>query len=147
MRQIEIRRGLPFLIAMLCVTLGSCATQGGSAFVVVLPNGYLIDRDKTSQTRIVKRAGGVVVPGPIAAYAVFRDVVTGSVSSPAAAAVAKGTPGADKAAFVSYFVLDTASGKVDKDLDAAAWNNRLKALGAPASPDISPPILPEAGLH
>jgi hypothetical protein len=146
MRQIETRRGLLFLIAVLCVTIGSCATQRGSAFVVVLPNGYLIDRDKSSKTRIVKRAGGVVVPGPIAAYGVFRDVVTGSVASAAAGTADKADAGADKAA-PQYFVIDTASGKVDQNLDAAAWNSRLKELGAPASPNISPPILPEVGLH
>ncbi len=146
MRQFETHRGLLFLIAVLCVTVSSCATQGGSEFVVVLPNGYLIDRDKSSQTRIVKRSGGVVVPGPIAAYGVYRDVVTGSVSSAAAATADKGAPGADKTT-PRYFVLDTATGKVDKNLDATAWNSRLKELGAPASPDISPPILPEVGLH
>ena len=142
MRQSETRRGLLFLIAVLCVTISSCATQGGSAFVVVLPNGYLIDRDRSSQTRIVKRAGGVVVPGPIAAYGVFRDVVTGSVSG----AADKGAPGAEKPTPL-YFVLDTTSGKVDRNLDAAAWNSRLKELGAPASPELSAPILPEVGPH
>ena len=146
MRQIETRRGLLFLIAVLCVTISSCATQGGSSFVVVLPNGYLIDRDKTSQTRIVKRAGGVVVPGPIAAYGVYRDVVTGSVSSTTAGGADKPAPAADKAT-PHYFVIDTASGKVDRNLDTAAWNSRLKELGAPASLDISPPVLPEVGLH
>jgi hypothetical protein len=142
MRQIPTHRGLSFLIAMLCVTITSCATQGHSTFVVVLPNGYLIDRDKASHTRIVKRTGGVVVPGPIAAYVVYRDVVTGSVSSAITAAADKGAPGGDKSS-PSYFVLDTVSGKVDKNLDATAWNQRLKELGAPTSPEISPPILPE----
>ena len=142
MRQIRTQRALLFLIAAVCMTVSSCATQGGSPFVVVLPNGYLIERDKSSQTRIVKRSGGLVVPGPIAAYGVYRDIVAGSVSSAPISAASLGTPAAAEQKPAHYFVLDTASGKIDNNLDAAAWNARLKALSAPTSPEISPPILP-----
>ena len=146
MRQIQTSRGLLLLIAVVCVTIGSCATQRSSPFVVALPNGYLIERDKSAQTRIVRRAGGVVIPGPIAAYAVYRDVVTGSAGGAAPATTGKAAADASKAT-ARYFVLDTSSGKVDRNLDAAAWSSRLKELGAPQSPELSPPILPEVGLR
>ena len=121
-------------VSMVLATIAGCATPGGggsSPFVIVLPNGYLIDRDRSSNTRIVKRSGAVVVQGPIAAYTVVRNVVTGYVGEPPPENAAK------------YFVLDTASGKVDSHLDTVAWNNRLTALGATASPVITAPILPK----
>lgn len=134
------------LTTLICATVAGCATQGGgsgaSPFVVVLPNGYLIDRDRSSNTRIVKRSGGVAVQGPIAGYAVVRNLVTGYVGAPPPVdSTAPTPPPPDKAA--KYFVLDTTSGKVDANLDIAGWNNRLKELGAPQSPEISPPILPQ----
>jgi hypothetical protein len=107
----------------------------------VLPNGYLINRDKAAQTRIVKRSGGVVVAGPIAGYGVYRDVVAGNVGPVVTPGSGNVAPPADQSR--SYFVLDTASGKLDTNLDAMAWNKRLKELGAPTSPEISPPVLPE----
>ena len=131
------------LISVLIALVTGCAAQGGgsSPFVVVLPNGYLIDRDRSSNTRIVKRSGGVAVQGPIAGYTVVRDVVTGYVGdAPPVGASSPTPPPPEQAA--KYFVLDTTSGRVDSNLDTAAWNNRLKELGAPTSPVISPPILP-----
>jgi hypothetical protein len=44
-------------------------------------------------------------------------------------------------------VLDTNSGKIDRNLDTVAWNSRLKELGAPPSLELSPPILPEVGVR
>jgi hypothetical protein len=135
------------LTTVLCATFAGCAMHGGGAssaspFVVVLPNGYLIDRDRSSNTRIVKRSGGLVVQGPIAGYTVLRNVVTGYVGDPPPEGSTAPTPApAEKAA--KYFVLDTTSGKVDNSLDTTAWNSRLKELGAPASPEITPPILPK----
>jgi hypothetical protein len=132
------------LITILLVAVTGCAAQGGggSPFVVVLPNGYLIDRDRSSNTQIVKRGGGVVVRGPIAGYTVVQNVVTGYVGDPPpASSMAPTPPPPDNAA--TYFVLDTSSGKVDTNLDTTAWNNRLKELGAPPSPVITPPILPQ----
>lgn len=132
---------------VMCTTFAGCAAQGGgssgsSPFVVALPNGYLINRDRSANTRIVKRSGGVVVQGPIAGYTVVRNVVTGYVGDPPPVdSIVPTSAPAEKAA--KYFVLDTTSGKVDSSLDAAAWNNRLKELGAPASPEITPPILPK----
>lgn len=141
---LQIMRRNLVLITVLIVTVTGCATQGGgsSPFVVVLPNGYLIDRDRSSNTRIVKRSGGVVVQGPIAGYTVVRDIVTGYVGDPPpAGSMAPAPPPPDNAA--KYFVLDTTSGKVDRNLDTAAWSSRLKELGAPPSPVIAPPILPQ----
>jgi hypothetical protein len=132
------------LLTVLVVAVTGCAAQvgGSSPFVVVLPNGYLIDRDRSSNTQIVKRGGGVVVRGPIAGYTVLQNVVTGYVGDPPpASSMAPAPPPPDNAA--KYFVLDTTSGKLDINLDAVAWNSRLKELGAPTSPVISPPILPK----
>jgi hypothetical protein len=133
-----------WLSSVLCAVLVGCAAGGGgtSAFVVVLPNGYLIDRDKSSNTRIVKRSGAVVVQGPIAGYTVVQNVVTGYVGvPPPVGTTVPDPPPEEKAA--KYFVLDTTSGKVDNNLDTAAWKSRLEQLGAPASLVITPPILPK----
>lgn len=137
-----MRSKLVLITALLATVTGCAETGGGSSpFVIALPNGYLIDRDRSSHTRIVKRSGGVVVQGPIAGYTVVRNVVTGYIGDPPPAGSTAPTPPAPEKA-AKYFVLDTASGKVDSNLDTAAWNNRLKELGAPASPPIAAPILP-----
>jgi hypothetical protein len=43
----------------------------------------------------------------------------------------------------AYFVLDTRSGQVAKNLAENDYNERLKALNIPPSPELSPPVLPE----
>jgi hypothetical protein len=49
--------------------------------VVVLPNGYLIERNEAADPMLIKRCGGKVIQKPVAAYTVYRDVVTGIVKS------------------------------------------------------------------
>src|SRR5262245_29363898 len=95
-------RAAGFALLLATVSITGCATSR-SDFVVALPNGYQIVRDKTSAPIIVKKKGGTVVPGPVASYAVIRDVVVGMVQA---------TP-QDKPA---YFVIDTRSGEVAKNL-------------------------------
>ncbi|HEU4626600.1 MAG TPA: hypothetical protein VFS52_17700 [Steroidobacteraceae bacterium] len=117
-------------IAVLLAAIGitGCATSR-SDFVVALPNGYQIVRDKTSAPIIRKKQGGTVIAGPVASYTVIRDVVVGTVQAAPS----------DKPA---YFVLDTRTGEVAKDLAENDYASRLKALNLPASPALSPPVLP-----
>ena len=105
------------------LTLMSCATSSSSPFVVALPNGYQIVRGKTSEPMIVKRRGGVVIPAPVSKYTVVRDVVAGAEDQ-------------------TYFVLDTRTGQVTRGLAEAAYNDKLKSLNLPATPELSPPVLP-----
>lgn len=110
------------LIAMSC---GGCATSRAD-FVVALPNGYQIVRGgKADEPMIVKRSGGVVVPGPVERYTVLRNVVVGKVSEQ------------------EYFVLDTSTGELGKGLSESAYNERLKSLNISGSPELSPPVLPK----
>lgn len=134
-----IRAGL--LALTLC--LSSCATAGVHS-VIALPNGYYLQQNKDGQPSLVKRSGGAVIPGPIAAYKVYRDWVTGALG---AAAGKRGVymndlpfhGGAD----TRYFVLETSSGKLESGLDEAAWKSRLAALGAPPNLEIYAPLLPD----
>ncbi len=108
--------------------------------VTVLPNGYYLECPKDDQSEIVKRGGKVVVPAPIAAYAVFRDIVAGALGpAPPASRRLSDLPftgGAD----TRYFILDTATGKLESNLDAAAWHARLEELGAPSDFEIYSPL-------
>jgi hypothetical protein len=133
-----------WLCALLALSLpvGSCATSRPH-FVVALPNGYYLRRDRSSQPSLVKRRGGTVLAGPIAAYAVFGNVVAGCVGHWPRRDFAypneTAFPGSPDA---RYFVLDTTTGRLDRDLDEAGWKARLAALGAPRSFVITAPILP-----
>ena len=118
-----------FGVLLAIVSITGCATSR-SDFVVALPNGYQIVRDKTSAPIIVKKKGGTVVPGPVAGYTVIRDVVLGKVQA---------TPQEKPA----YFVIDTRSGAVAKGLAESDYIERLKALNIPPSPELSPPVLPK----
>jgi hypothetical protein len=143
MRKNGIRAGW-FGLTMAACGWMSCAVAG-SGFLIALPNGYEMIRDRSDAPAIVKKSGSKVVPGPIAAYAVVRDVVTGQVHAPAAAKTAAPAaqaagPAAD--AKQGYFVLDTQSGKVEVSLSEADWNERLKNLGITAAPSLNPPLLP-----
>ncbi len=124
------------LVLFVGAGIASCATSGRSNFVVVLPNGYLIERNEAADPMLIKRSGGKVIPKPVAAYTVYRDVVTGIMKSSRPAS----GPAENQQ---DYFVLDTRSGQVNTGLAEAAWNGRLKELGVPASPRLSPPVLPE----
>ena len=117
------------ILGSLALLLAACATSAQIA-VVALPNGYYLQPDSKRQTEIVKRGGHVVLAGPIAAYAVSATVVAGAQGEPSAAShsYTNDLPFEGKAD-TRYFVLDTDSGKLDSNLDAASWEQRLKALG------------------
>ncbi|MBX5463264.1 MAG: hypothetical protein IRZ28_19510 [Steroidobacteraceae bacterium] len=147
MHQSRIRATAYGLIA--AFGLVACATAG-SEFVVALPNGYQIKRDKADQPTLVKRSGGVVVPGPVEKYIVLRDVVTGLVPGPegdAAKADAKDAKRASRRASKSepgYFILRTRTGELSTGLSESEWSEQLKGLGLKAEPkDLSPPVLPK----
>ena len=165
MRSMSIR-SVFFGVVLASVAGVGCAASR-SDFVVALPNGYQIVRDKTSAPTLVKKKGGVVVPGPVARYTVIRDVVVGQVDRSAqtkdkardpakdqTSSPAKDKP-ADKAAEndtpaektagekQGFFVLDTRSGQLGTQLSESAFNERLKSLNIPPSPELSPPVLPE----
>jgi hypothetical protein len=128
------------LLGSLALALAACATSAQTA-VVALPNGYYLQPDSKKQTELVKRGGRTVLPAPIAAYAVSATVVAG----------AEGEPSVESRSYTNdlpfkpqpdtkYFVLDTQSGKLDKNLDAAAWEERLKALGVTTPLRIYAPL-------
>jgi hypothetical protein len=133
--------------ALICTAFAACASTA-QKFVIALPNGYYVERDKASNARIVKRTGGVVVPGPIAAYGVDRYIVTGLIgnvpttgSSYPNDSPIRVTPELEKT--TSYFVLDTTSGKLETGLKTAAWEARLQELGAKVAGGIRAPLLPK----
>ena len=137
----SVRQFAPAAVAVLFTSLTvSCATTAPATPVVVLPNGYVVQPDKQEQSQIVKRGGRIVVPAPIAAYATSGDVVTGALGPVPPTAL----PGVDQAYHggpdTRYFVLDTAHGKLDSNLDAMQWHERLKALGVPSDLEIYPPL-------
>src|SRR5688572_8380133 len=74
-----LARVLAPVILFLGAALAACA-HAQPPTVIALPNGYYMEKDKAQQPRIVRKSGGVVVPGPIAAYAVDRQIVTGRVA-------------------------------------------------------------------
>lgn len=108
--------------------------------MVVLPNGYDLTPNKDDQSEIVKRGGQVVLPGPIGAYGTSGDIVAGALGNgPTAGRLYIDQPytgGPD----TRYFILDTAKGKVESDLDGMQWHDRLKVLGVPADFEIYPPL-------
>ncbi len=125
------------LATLLAASIVSCATTPARP-VVVLPNGYYLQPDKSAQSEIVKRGGTMVVPAPVAAYAVSGYIVAGALGS--------APPGLYfDLAFTGhpntqYFILDTTTGKLETDLNAAQWQERLKDLGVPSDFQIYPPL-------
>jgi hypothetical protein len=133
---------IPGLLGVL-LSVGSCAATP-TASVIALPNGYYLQPNKSGVLSLDTRSGKAVVPGPIAAYAVVRQVVTGALGEPPALhrhytndLPYKGGPD------TRYFVLDTTTGKLDTGLDEAAWTMRMKALDLPAAVELHSPIFPE----
>src|SRR4051794_31066969 len=57
----------------------ACASASAAPFGVALPKGYYLQRDRDSRIGLIKRGGRQVIRGPIAAYAVDRDIVAGCV--------------------------------------------------------------------
>lgn len=124
--------------------LVSCATV--APFVVALPNGYYLQRDRASKVALVKRGGRTVIPGPIAAYAVANNVVAGCVGEWPLRSFASPneSPFPDSAA-CRYFLLDTPSGRMETNLSPQVWRTRLKEYGAPPTLQITAPVLPLSG--
>jgi hypothetical protein len=131
---------LTTILGSLILLLAACATSAGTA-VVALPNGYYLQPDSKKQTELVKRGGKVVLPGPIAAYAVSATVVAGALGqpSPESHSYTNDLP-FTASADTRYFVLDTSSGKLDNNLDSSSWEQRLKALGVTTPMRIYAPL-------
>lgn len=131
------------LFALLALCGAMCASASTPPFVIALPFGYYLQRGDEGEIDVVRRNGHLVLHGPIAAYAVFGYYVTGCVGHWPKRSFAYPNelpfPGSPDA---RYFVLDTRTGQLEKDLDEAAWKSRLAALGAPRSLAITAPILP-----
>jgi hypothetical protein len=121
--------------------VSACATSAPS--VVALPNGYYLQRDRASNVALVKRGGRTLVPGPIAAYSVADNVVAGCVGEWPRRffAYPNESPFPDSGD-CRYFILDTPSGRLEKNLTPEAWRSRLKAYGAPQTLQITAPLLP-----
>ncbi len=124
----------------LTLSVSSCASTGARS-LVALPNGYSLQPDKHSESEIVKRGGRPVVPAPIAAYAVSGNLVTGALGEPPASSrlYTNDLPfsgGPD----TRYFILDTATGKLETNLDEATWKTRLQQLGVPTGFRIYAPL-------
>jgi hypothetical protein len=130
----------PFVLAVL-LALGSasCATTPTGP-VVVLPNGYYLKPDKSNQSEIVKRGGGRTLADPIAAYAVSGYIVAGALGEAPSGSRQFSDLAFSGAADTRYFILDTASGKLESNLDSTEWQKRLKELGVPSDFQIYPPL-------
>jgi hypothetical protein len=128
------------IVGSLALLLAGCAIAAQTA-VVALPNGYYLQPTSKRETELVKRGGKMVLPAPIAAYAVSATIVAGAegAPSPESHSYTNDLPFQGKAD-TRYFVLDTNSGKLEKDLDAAAWEARLKALGVTTPLRIYAPL-------
>jgi hypothetical protein len=109
--------------------------------VVVLPNSYYLQPDDGGQTKLVKRDGKRVVPGTIAAYLVSGQLVVGAIgTTPPPGHQFTNDLEFTGTADTRYFILDTATGKLDSGLDEAAWHKRLQELGQRADLHIFPPL-------
>jgi hypothetical protein len=129
------------LCAALSVLLAACVTS--APFVVALPNGYYLQRDRATHVALVKRGGRTLVPGPIAAYAVANNVVAGCVGEWQSRSFSypNDSPFPDSAD-CRYFILDTPSGRMEMNLTPEAWRSRLKDYGVPQTLQITAPVLP-----
>jgi hypothetical protein len=112
----------------LMMPLASCAAAPTGP-VVALPNSYYLSPDKGLQTELVRRDGRRVLPAHVAAYAVSGNIVAGALGDVPHNRLYTNelpyTAGPD----TKYFILDTAAGKLESDLDEASWHKRLEELG------------------
>jgi len=134
-------RSLRWAALVVFLLVSACATS--APFVVALPNGYYLQRDHASKVALVKRGGRTLIPGPIAAYSVANNIVAGCVGEWPRRffAMANESPFPDSAD-CRYFILDTPSGRLEKNLTPQVWRSRLKEYGAPQALQITAPILP-----
>ncbi len=139
-RRSHTRWALRMAVAV-SLLISACATS--APFVVALPNGYYLQRDRASNVALVKRGGRTLISGPIAAYSVANNVVAGCVGEWPRRffAYPNESPFPDSAD-CRYFILDTPSGRVEKNLTPEAWRSRLKEYGAPQTLQITAPVLP-----
>lgn len=129
-----------FLILVL--TANAWAAKPSPA-VVALPNGYYLQASTGDELSIVKNNGRAVVPGPIAAYAVSRNIVMGALGTPPPLARTYTNDLPFKGdANTRYFILDTLTGKVVTGLDEAAWKVQLTSLGVPGPVEVHTPFFP-----
>jgi len=131
-----------FLSVCFCF-LAACAVSASTLPVIALPNGYYLQRNKSSDIALVKRNGSTVLRGPVAAYAVHRTIVAGCVGKwpERGFSYPNETPFPESAP-AKYFVLDTTTGQLQSDLERAEWKERLKAMGVPDTFRIVAPLLP-----
>jgi hypothetical protein len=139
-------RGSALAIASLLLGSGlmqACASTSASPFVVALPNGHYLQRDRDSHIGLIQRGGKQIIRGPIAAYAVDRDIVAGCIGEwpRRAFSYPNETPYPDSPD-CRYFIFHTATGEVEKDLDPKTWRARLKDAGSRESLQITAPVLP-----
>jgi hypothetical protein len=130
-------RSVAFVAVLMIALSAVAATVTGP--VVVLPNSYYLQPDKGGQTKLVKHDGSRLLHGGIAAYAVSGQFVVGAVG-----AMPEHQFGNDQeftgTADSRYFILDTASGKLESDLDEAAWHKRFQDLGLRVDLHLYPPL-------
>jgi len=140
-RRARIRSLLSAIVAA-NLLLTSCATS--APFVVALPNGYYLLRDRATHVALVKRGGGTVVAGPIAAYAVAGNVVAGCVGGwqRQSFGYSNESPFPDSAD-CRYFILDTPTARMETDLAPEAWRARLETYGVSPKLEITAPVLPQ----
>jgi hypothetical protein len=127
------------LATLLVLSAVSCATTPAGP-VVVLPNGYYLQPDAQDQSDIVKRGASAVLVGPVAAYAVSGYLVAGALGKAPVSARLYSDLAFSGGPDTRYFILDTTSGKLESDLDRAAWSMQLKARGVPSDFEIFPPL-------
>jgi hypothetical protein len=137
LRPVRLMRSVAFASLFMIALSAFAATVTGP--VVVLPNSYYLQPDKAGQTKLVKHDGGRLLPGTIAAYAVSGQFVVGALGAMPAHQFGNdqeftGSPDS------RYFILDTASGKLESDLDEAAWHKRFQDLGLRVDLHLYPPL-------
>ena len=138
-RFVRLIRSLAFTSLIAIAASAAAATVTGP--VVVLPNSYYLQPDQGGQTKLVKHDGSRLLPGTIAAYTVTGQIVAGAIGEVPAVTHQftndlEFTGGPD----TRYFILDTASGKLESNLDEASWHKRLQELGVRSEVHLYPPL-------
>jgi len=130
-------------LAVTCLFAFAASTFAAtvSGPVVVLPNSYYLQPDKGGQTKLVKHDGTRLLPGTIAAYSVTGQIVTGALGVvPDSSRSFTNDLDFTGAPDTRYFILDTVSGKLQTDLDQAAWKKALDDAGVHSEVHIYPPL-------
>jgi hypothetical protein len=138
------RNSINFLASFLLIVMAVAAPVfAKSSFSVSLPNGFYIERDKSSQLGILNRHGKVAV-SPIAGYSVYGSLVIGlagkEIDMDGAYQNDRPLP---ESAESNYFVIDTKSGQIEIGLSASGLKTKLVELGVTATPEVRAPILPK----